>query len=127
MGPHTNAHTGIHLSARELARFGYLALHHGKWNGEQLIPGWWMDLATRSSQELNAEYGYTWWVNTSGRLWRGAPRDAFALSGYQSNRCYVIPSLDLVVARVGSGPNAWNEQEFLGRTLDAVLSGSASG
>jgi CubicO group peptidase (beta-lactamase class C family) len=121
LGPHTNAHTGIHLSARELARFGYLALQRGVWNGRELIPGWWMELATRSSQELNAEYGYTWWVNTTGERWRGAPRDAFALSGFLSNRCYVIPSLDLVVARVGTGPPSWDEQELIGRTIDAIL------
>lgn len=29
IGPHTNAHTGIHISARELARFGYLMLRNG--------------------------------------------------------------------------------------------------
>ena len=122
IGPHTNAHTGIHISARELARFGYLALHHGVWNGEQLIPAWWMDMATRSSQDLNPTYWYTWWVNTTGERWPGLPRDAFALSGYLSNRCYIIPSLDLVVARVGSGPPTWDEQivggvEFLRRRI----------
>ncbi len=121
LGPHTNAHTGIHVSARELARFGYLALHHGMWNGEQVLPHWWMDTATRSSQELNAEYGFTWWVNSTGERWRGVPRDAFALSGFASNRCYVIPSLDVVVARVGSGPPTWDEQELLGRTVDAIV------
>src|SRR4051794_5549107 len=31
IGPHTNAHTGIHVSARELARFGYLMLRGGRW------------------------------------------------------------------------------------------------
>jgi CubicO group peptidase (beta-lactamase class C family) len=109
IGPHTNAHTGIHISARELARFGYLMLHKGNWAGEQLLPAWWVDLATRTSQELNPNYGYTWWVNTQGSQWPALPRDAFALMGYRSNKCYIIPSLDLVVARIGSGPSTWNE------------------
>jgi CubicO group peptidase (beta-lactamase class C family) len=121
LGPHTNAHTGIHISARELARFGYLALHHGMWNGEAVLPRRWMDVATRPSQELNAQYGFTWWVNVTGERWPGVPRDAFALSGYASNRCYVVPSLDLVVARVGSGPPTWDEQELLGRIVDAIV------
>jgi len=34
IGPHSNAHTGIHISARELARFGYLFLHDGVWKGQ---------------------------------------------------------------------------------------------
>jgi CubicO group peptidase (beta-lactamase class C family) len=121
IGPHTNAHTGIYLSARELARFGYLNLCRGIWNGEQLIPGWWMELATKTSQDLNPSYGYTWWVNTRGTCWPYLPRDAFALMGFCSNKCYIIPSLDLVVARVGSGPANWAEEDLIGSIAAAVL------
>jgi len=121
IGPHTNAHTGIHVSARELARFGYLALHGGQWDGQQLIPRWWMDLATQTSQDLNPSYGYTWWVNTRGTMWPDLPRGAFAAMGYRSNKCYIVPSLDLVVARVGSGPATWDEQGLIGGIVDAIL------
>ena len=79
--------------------------------------------ATRTSQELNPAYGYTWWVNTAGTHWPGLPRDGFALAGYRSNRCYVIPSLDLVVARVGSGPPTWDEQALIGGIVAAILPG----
>jgi CubicO group peptidase (beta-lactamase class C family) len=120
LGPHTNAHTGIHVSARELARFGYLALRGGNWAERQVVPGWWMELATRSSQDLNPSYGYTWWVNTTGARWPDMPRDAFALSGYRCNRCYIVPSLDLVVARVGSGPAAWDDSALIGGIVDAI-------
>jgi CubicO group peptidase (beta-lactamase class C family) len=48
LGPHTNAHTGVHVSTRELARFGYLALHHGKWGDQQIVPEWWMEMATQT-------------------------------------------------------------------------------
>jgi len=121
IGPHTNAHTGIHVSARELARFGYLMLNEGMWSGRQLVPRWWMDMATRKSQDMNPSYGFTWWVNTDGIRWPGMPKDAFALSGYRSNRCYVIPSLDLVVARVGSGPPIWDEQDFIEGVVSAII------
>ena len=121
MGPHTNPHTGIHISARELARFGYLMLNKGKWEDRQLIPEGWVDLATASSQQLNPDYGYTWWVNTNGTCWPGLPRDMFALMGYRSNKCYIIPSLDLIVARVGSGPVTWYEQGFINGIVDTVL------
>jgi len=121
LGPHTNAHTGVYLSARELARFGYLALHKGAWNGQQMIPSWWQELATQTSQDLNPSYGYTWWVNTRGTHWRNLPTDAFALAGYASNRCYIIPSLDLVVARVGTGPSTWDEPGLIGSVVGALL------
>lgn len=121
IGPHTNAHTGVHLSARELARFGYLMLRKGTWNQRQLVPEWWIELATRSSQPHNPHYGYTWWVNTPGTHWPGVPSDAFAAQGYRGNRCYVVPSLDLIVARVASGPGHWGEGTLIGKVVDAIV------
>jgi hypothetical protein len=79
-----------------------------------------MELATQSSQPHNPAYGYTWWVNTQGTQWPALPRDAFALMGYRSNKCCIIPSLDLVVARVGSGPSTWNEG-LIGDVAAAIL------
>jgi CubicO group peptidase (beta-lactamase class C family) len=125
IGPHTSAGIGLHLSARDLARLGYLMAHRGRWDGAQLVPEWWIDLATRSSQELNRSYGYTFWVNTDGAEWPGAPRDAFAFKGYAANRCYVIPSLDLVVVRVGYAPPNWAEDSLLPAVLGASLGAGA--
>lgn len=48
MGPHTNAHSGLHLSPRDFARFGYLLAHREKWRGRQVVPEWWIDEATRT-------------------------------------------------------------------------------
>ncbi len=121
IGPHTNAHTGVHISAREFARLGYLMMHKGAWQGKQVVPQWWAELSTQPSQELNPNYGYTWWVNARGTQYPGLPRDAFAASGYRSNRCYIIPSLDLVVARVGSGPTTWNEKDLIGEVVAAMM------
>ncbi|MGH2381856.1 MAG: serine hydrolase domain-containing protein, partial [Candidatus Limnocylindria bacterium] len=126
LGPHTNAHTGVHLSARELVRFGYLLLRGGRWGARQLLQRWWIELATRTSQDLRPVYGYLWWVNSTGRQWPGLPTDAFAASGYRSNRCYVIPSLDLVVARVGSGPPTWDEPELIEGVVGAVVDTKAA-
>lgn len=123
IGPHTNAHSGIHVSARELARFGYLMLRQGQWDGQQLVAPWWIELATQSSQQLNPQYGLTWWVNTDGTTWPGLPRDAFSARGYRSNRLYVIPSLDLVVARVGTGPGEWSEGTLIRKIVDAIIAG----
>jgi CubicO group peptidase (beta-lactamase class C family) len=121
LGPHTNPHTGAHFSARELARFGYLALHQGAWAGQQILPRWWQELATKSSQELEPGYGFTWWVNTRGDHWRGMPKDMFAMSGFRSNRCYVVPSRDLVVVRLGTGPSTWAENDLIGGVLQAMI------
>jgi hypothetical protein len=102
-------------------------LQRGAWEGQQLVPEWWLDLSTRTSQELNPKYGFTWWVNTRNTRWPGMPADMFALSGYRYNKGYVIPSLDLVITRVGSGPAndddpqvvAWDEQGFVRGIVEA--------
>jgi CubicO group peptidase (beta-lactamase class C family) len=120
-GPHTNAHTGVHVSAREFARLGYLMLRHGRWGDRSVVPEWWVETATRTSQEQNRHYGFTWWVNTAGTLWPALPRDAFAALGLNCNACYVVPSLDLVVVRLGSGPISWAGDAFISRVVAAVV------
>ena len=45
----------------------------------------------------------------------------FALEGHNCNRCYVIPSLELVVARLGSGPTRWNEQDFIKGVIATIV------
>jgi len=126
IGPHTNAHSGLRLSARDFARLGYLMAHHGQWEGKQIVPGWWIDLATRSSQELNRNYGYTFWVNTDGTHWSATPRDAFAFQGYGSNRCYVVPSLDLVVVRLGYAPPVLPDNAILPAVVNAIVDSPAA-
>jgi CubicO group peptidase (beta-lactamase class C family) len=121
IGPHTNAHSGLRLSARDFARLGYLMAHGGVWAGKEIVPNWWIELATRTSQDLNRNYGYTFWVNTDGAHWAGAPKDAFAFQGYGSNRCYVVPSLDLVVVRLGYAPPVWPDNAILPSVVNAIV------
>ena len=78
-------------------------------------------MATRSSQELNRSYGFTFWVNTDGTHWPAAPKDAFAFQGYGSNRCYVVPSLDLVVVRLGYAPPVLPDNAILPSVVNAVV------
>ena len=121
IGPHTAPHTGLVLSARELARVGYLLMHGGSWNGRELVPRAWIELATKPSQELNTNYGYAIWTNGAGTLWQGVPRDAFALMGFRGSRCWVVPSLDLVVTRTASGPPIIDDRYFPTRIVGAIL------
>jgi len=122
IGPHTNAHMGIHVTARDLARFGYLMLREGIWEEQQLVPKRWIEMSTRTSQRLNESWGYGWWVNSTAKLLPGMPKDTFAARGYHSNQCYVVPSLDLVVARVGTGPPQWDDANLIVGIAEAVIS-----
>ena len=120
IGPHTNPHSGLRFSGRDFARLGYLMAHDGKWGDKEIVPHWWIELATKSSQQLNPKYGYTFWVNTNGALWPSAPRDTFAFRGFTASRLYVVPSLDLVVVRLGYAPQNWDEGNLLPAVLAAI-------
>jgi len=126
VGRHTMPYSGVHVSARELARVGYLMLRQGAWEGRSLVPPWWIALSTRTSQPANGRYGLTWWVNTQGTLWPAATRGAFSALGYNTNLCTVIPSLDLVIVRVGAGPTESTENTappFIAAIVAAVTDG----
>lgn len=121
IGPFTNAHTGLHLSARELARVGYLLLRRGTWAGREVVPAGWIDTATAPSQELNPSYGYGFWTNAKRTYAPQLRPDTFLAAGYRGQRCYVVPSLDLVVVRVATGPAAWPEPLLIHRVQAAVV------
>jgi CubicO group peptidase (beta-lactamase class C family) len=59
---------GVTASCDDMARFGYLALREGQWKGEQVVPKQWIQQATQPSTELNAAYGFMWWLNREGHV-----------------------------------------------------------
>ena len=74
---------GVRSTCRDMARFGVLMLNHGKWGDKQVVsPAWVKDATGHSSQELNAAYGYLWWLNRKGVI--GSPLVATDLSQAQT-------------------------------------------
>jgi CubicO group peptidase (beta-lactamase class C family) len=83
------------LSARDLARFGYLVLRDGNWNGTRIVPSGWIEQSTRAYTENAREgagYGYLWWINGFG-----VPVKNFYAWGALGKFVVVIPDRDLVV------------------------------
>ena len=46
VGGSENTAAGFNATARDYARIGRLYLHHGEWNGVQLVPREWVDAST---------------------------------------------------------------------------------
>jgi CubicO group peptidase (beta-lactamase class C family) len=83
------------LSARDLARFGYLVLRDGNWNGTRIVPSGWIEESTHIYTENardGAGYGYLWWINGFG-----LPMKNFYALGALGKFLIVIPDRDLVV------------------------------
>lgn len=109
---------GVQAGCLDMARFGYLFLQDGDWDGEQVVESEWVEQATSASQDLNTAYGYLWWRNTDdrwlvpavgaegeGRFWKDAPLDAYAALGLGNQIILVLPSENMVVTRAGPARN----------------------
>lgn len=109
---------GFGTSARDLARFGLMVLNEGEWNGKTILGDRdYLRSSTRTSQNLNPFYGYLWWVNHNANAPleaarnRHAPKDMFQASGALNRRCHVVPSLQLVVTRLGDQPKTGRDYD----------------
>ena len=116
----TLTYRSVFASAREFAKFGYLFLRGGEWDGQRVLPERWVDVSTRPSQDLNPFYGLLWWTNTGRLDMPSVPADAYYAAGFEEKRIYVVPSKDLVVIRLGPGNLFWNDDQFLGPICEAV-------
>lgn len=99
----------FYLSARDMARLGYLMLRGGKWNDTQLIPPAWYTESLRIHtpvSEMNPVYrrtqafgySYMWWI-WDGPANRDAFRGAYIAQGAGGQYIAVLPALDMVVAQ----------------------------
>jgi CubicO group peptidase (beta-lactamase class C family) len=98
---HTPGGGGIAVRATDMLRFGYLLLREGRWNDAQLVPADYVRRIARQSP-YNPHYPYSlqFNVNTNGEI-TDLPRDAFWKSGSGGHAIYIVPSLDLVVWKLG--------------------------
>jgi CubicO group peptidase (beta-lactamase class C family) len=96
---------GLKLTARDMAKIGYLYLQDGRWEGRQIVPRGYVRASTREQLETGyspaggpAGYGYLWWTR------KVEGYRAFYASGYGGHLIYVIPELNLVAVIVSEEP-----------------------
>ena len=112
---------GLRISARDLARFGYLFVRQGRWENRQIVSADWVRQATTPSA-VGPDYGYLWWLNTGKgttgkKPWPDAPTTSFAALGAGQNTVWVDPEHDLVIVwRWHNG----NPNELIKRVLAAI-------
>lgn len=84
----------LYLTARDMAKFGYLYLNKGRWENQQILSENWVETSTRDHKTNiygRYSYGYQWYLTMVG----GHP--SFLASGFGGQIIGVVPSLDLVV------------------------------
>jgi len=100
---------GLFIHAFDMARFGLLTLHQGKWNGKQLLSGQWITQALTPTS-VQPTYGYmNWFLNTDKKFLPSAPATAFVHIGNGTNMIYVDPQHELVMVVRWIENNAMDE------------------
>lgn len=140
-----NLPAGAFLTPREWVKFGELVRLGGKWNKEEIVPTAVLAECFKPSS-AQPSYGMTWWLLGDGdessteaangrnlapktkrlveerrKLKFQPPADTVAAMGKGKNRCYVIPSLEMVVIRMGdSQGREFSDNEFLAKLLKTL-------
>ena len=108
--PHANGGGSIAVRSTDALRFAYLLLQKGRWGKEQLVPADYVAMCGRPSPyNSHSPFGLMFEVNADGHV-PGAPRDAFFKSGGGGFGIYVVPSLDLVIYKMGGNENAYKPE-----------------
>lgn len=125
-GYFTGGHS-LSMTAREIARFGQLFLQEGRWQGEQVAPGWWVVASTSPQVDIGnnyAGYGYYWWLNHI------ATYDMYSALGAAGQILHIIPALELVMVTTHSfagNPRDYAEEaesyQFLWNDLIPAIDG----
>jgi CubicO group peptidase (beta-lactamase class C family) len=110
---------GMFISARDMARFGYLTLRRGKWKDKQILSESWVKMALTPTA-AQPTYGFmNWFLNTDRRFIPSAPASAFAHLGNGTNIVYVDPDNDLVIVA------RWIERNAIDGLVQRVLASLA--
>jgi CubicO group peptidase (beta-lactamase class C family) len=111
--PHANGAGSIAVHATDALRFGYCLLRDGRWNERTLVPADYIALCRQMSpHNPHSPYSLMFEHNADGHV-AGAPRDAFWKSGAGGFALLIVPSLDLVIYKMG-GNNGQYEPTLTG-------------
>lgn len=109
---------GMIINALDMGRFGLLTLHHGNWDGKQLISEQWVKQALTPTT-ANTGYGYmNWYLNTDKKLLPSAPANIWVHIGNGTNMIYCDPDHELVV--VAKWINNNDMDGFISNVLQAI-------
>ena len=81
---------GMWLKPHDMAKFGWLFLMKGKWQGNTIVSEEWVEKASKGYLEATIfdQYGYQWWVDDAGY---------YAAVGLAGQRIFVVPKHNMVV------------------------------
>jgi CubicO group peptidase (beta-lactamase class C family) len=115
----TDGESGLYLAPHDMAKLGYLYLHQGSWDGQQIIPSSWVDRVRQGPVTATDGFHY-------GNLWWSLPgKSAFMALGRHSQTILVAPKLDVVAVMTGAlkdGEDHVSKRDLIDGIADAIKS-----
>lgn len=105
----------LYLLPRDMAKLGYLYLHHGEWDERQLLPAGWADVLNHAIVNMHASYDPQ--QSYSNFFWVFPDKRVYMMNGKNGQLIVVFPDLDTVVVT-----NARKQVRF--RVLIDAVSGA---
>ena len=95
---------GLALTPRDMAKLGFLYLHGGGWNGQQIVPASWVaaSLTPHASDGTGRDYGYLFWLYTDQGY-----ASAMGLGGQD---IHIIPAKNMVVVFTAAMDGAMHDR-----------------
>lgn len=136
-----------YATARDWARLGELFLRKGRWDGKQILSEEFVELVQQPHPRSGGHYGGQFWLNPARvsvaeyniiphdhkekrrREWttQVLPADAYYMNGYLGQTTMIIPSLDVVIVRLGYTKDrlpdevpTWDPKVFYGGILKCI-------
>ena len=91
----TDGESGLFLAPHDMAKLGYLYLHDGSWDGQQIIPSSWVDRARQGPVKATDGFHY-------GNLWWSLPERRLHGARTSLPERLVLPKLDIVAVMTGA-------------------------
>lgn len=110
-----NGGWGLYLTPRQMAKFGYLYLNNGEWDGQQIIPEAWISDSTAPGREVDryVDYGYQWWIYKDLNI--------YAAQGLYGQKIYVIPEENMIVIMTAELYDEYNQYSLLVNSILASI------
>lgn len=112
-----NAAGGLMLTPRDMAKYGYLILNKGVWEGKPIVPGDFVaeSVKTQTTFNANSGYGYeSWWT---------IPKEGYYYaSGTRGQEIYVIEKQDMVVVTTANLPEGGQTESKMRKIAQYAIS-----
>ena len=104
----------MYFTPREMAVLGYLYLHDGFINGQQVVPKHWVEASLQNSSGLanndwgnlhDLNYGYLWWLGKIGGY------KTFQAMGYGGQLVVCFPKLNMIVVTTSRTNVDWDSSD----------------